>query len=70
VAGNMPHYLRTLVYASEPDMEWGPAKNENRNGRYIPKIDQSTSKYESDINNDGNTLATKAANIFHLELEL
>ncbi|CAF3356088.1 unnamed protein product [Rotaria socialis] len=70
VAGNMPQYLRTLVYASEPDMEWGPAKNENRSGRYTPKIDQPTSKYEPDINNDDTTLTTEAANIFHLELEL
>lgn len=37
----MPHYLRALKYASEPEVEWGPAKNENRFGRYQPKIDKS-----------------------------
>ena len=26
-----------LNYASQPDTDWGPAKNENRYGRYKPK---------------------------------
>jgi hypothetical protein len=49
----MPHYLRMLTYVLQPDTEWGPAKNENRYGRYKPKIDQSTAAYQSDVN-DGN----------------
>ncbi|CAF1230985.1 unnamed protein product [Adineta ricciae] len=38
--GTMPHYLRMLTYVSEPDDQWGPAKNVNRWGRYQPKIDE------------------------------
>ncbi|CAF4371826.1 unnamed protein product [Rotaria sp. Silwood2] len=68
VTENMPHYLRMLVYASEPDIEWGPAKIENRYGRYGPKIDQSTSKYQSSINQGENNLAFEPENTFHLEL--
>ena len=42
IAEPMPHYLRMLTYAREPDTEWGPAKNENRSGRYKPTIENST----------------------------
>ncbi|CAF2541459.1 unnamed protein product [Rotaria sp. Silwood2] len=30
----MPHYLRALTYASQPDKDWGPARKETRYGRY------------------------------------
>ncbi|CAF1230475.1 unnamed protein product [Rotaria sp. Silwood1] len=30
----MPHYLRMLTYASQPDKDWGPARKETRYGRY------------------------------------
>ncbi|CAF3973020.1 unnamed protein product [Rotaria sp. Silwood1] len=62
VAENMPHYLRMLVYASEPDIEWGPAKLENRYGRYEPKIDQTG------INHGDNNLTVESKSTFHLEL--
>ncbi|CAF4053272.1 unnamed protein product [Adineta steineri] len=54
---NMPHYLRMLTYVSQPDTEWGPSKNENRWGRYKPKIDQLPSTYQSN-NNDGDDIST------------
>ncbi|CAF3356174.1 unnamed protein product [Rotaria sp. Silwood2] len=31
---NMPHYLRMLTYASQPQDDWGPARKENQCGRY------------------------------------
>ncbi len=64
----MPHYLRMLAYAREPDVEWGPAKNENRYGRYQPKIDKSISVYQSDINDDNSNLAVDSENIFRVRL--
>ena len=30
----MPHYLRMLTYGSQPAEEWGPARKEDRYGRY------------------------------------
>ena len=45
---HMPHYLRMLTYAIQPETEWGPAKNENRHGRYSPKIDRSEMNAETD----------------------
>ena len=33
----MPHYLRMLTYASQPQDNWGPARKENRCGRYAIK---------------------------------
>ncbi|CAF1329947.1 unnamed protein product [Rotaria sordida] len=68
VIDNMPHYLRMLVYASKPDIEWGPAKIENRYGRYESKTDQSTSQYQSDIKHGNNNSAFELDNTFHLEL--
>ncbi|CAF3775149.1 unnamed protein product [Rotaria sp. Silwood1] len=68
VAENMPHYLRMLVYAREPDVEWGPAKPENRYGRYGPKIDKSTPKYQADLNPGDINLAFEPENTSHLEL--
>ncbi|CAF4968439.1 unnamed protein product, partial [Rotaria sp. Silwood1] len=68
VAENMPHYLRMLVYAREPDIEWGPAKPENRYGRYGPKIDKSTPKYQADLNPGDINLAFEPENTSHLEL--
>lgn len=62
----MPHYLRTLVYASEPDDEWGPTKNENRYGRYKPRIDQSIYKYQENITNDDNNTAVENKETFYL----
>ncbi|UJR35040.1 hypothetical protein I4U23_027816 [Adineta vaga] len=38
---HMPHYLRMLTYVSQPDDEWGPIKNENRSGRYKPKVEST-----------------------------
>ena len=38
VNGEMPHYLRMLTYAIQPETDWGPGKDENRHGRYAPKI--------------------------------
>ena len=37
----MPHYLRMLTYASQPDGDWGPANDANRVGRYAAKVDES-----------------------------
>ena len=44
----MPHYLRMLTYAIQPDTEWGPAQNENRQNRYAPKIDRPEMETETD----------------------
>jgi hypothetical protein len=30
----MPHYLRMLTYASQPQDDWGPARKEDQCGRY------------------------------------
>ncbi len=58
----MPHYLRMLTYARQPDMEWGPAKNENRYGRYKQKIDSSAATYQSDVNDGNNNFALDLEN--------
>ncbi len=64
----MPRYLRMLTYASQPDTEWGPAKNENRSGRYQPKIDQSTPIYQSNMNDGDDNLAFDSENILRTRL--
>jgi len=64
----MPHYLRMLTYARQPDDEWGPVKNENRYGRYKPKIDKSISVYRSDMNGGDSNLAFDSENIFCVRL--
>ncbi len=64
----MPHYLRMLTYAREPDIEWGPAKDENRFGRYKPKIDKSSYVYQSDINNDDNNSMLNLKDVFSIQL--
>jgi hypothetical protein len=37
----MPHYLRMLSYAKEPDDQWGPARDTDRFGRYSPRASES-----------------------------
>ena len=46
---DMPHYLRMLTYASQPEDNWGPAKKENRYGRYAPleSIDNHNKKMDN-----------------------
>ncbi|CAF1299631.1 unnamed protein product [Rotaria sordida] len=68
VIEHMPHYLRMLTYARKPDTEWGPAKNENRYGRYKPKIEQSTSINQSNINDSDNNSTLKFKNMFRTRL--
>jgi hypothetical protein len=58
-----------LTYARQPDTEWGPVKNENRFGRYKPKIDKSTYVYQSNItNDDDNNSMIDSMNIFRVKL--
>ncbi len=64
----MPHYLRMLTYARQPDEEWGPVKNENRFGRYLPKIEKSNNVYQLDISNGDNNLAFDSENNFRVRL--
>lgn len=70
---NRPHYLRALNYALQPDSEWGPAKNENRFGRYKPKLDRkfvdqvvvNNTATENDLDNDS---SFEMNNIYHIRL--
>ncbi len=64
----MPHYLRMLRYARQPDAEWGPAKDENRYGRYKPKIDKSSYVCQLDTNDGDSNLAFDSENIFRVRL--
>jgi hypothetical protein len=57
-----------LTYARQPDEEWGPVKNENRFGRYKPKIDKSTYVYQLNINDDENNSSIDSTNIFRVKL--
>ncbi|CAF1219759.1 unnamed protein product [Rotaria sp. Silwood1] len=52
----------------QPDTEWGPAKNEKRYGRYKPKIEQSTSINQTNVNDDDNNSAFKFENMPHIQL--
>ena len=68
----MPHYLRMLTYASQPDNLWGPAKDENRFGRYKPKkvkstIEQSFSMKNSDTD-DEDSIGMGAQNVYRVRL--
>lgn len=65
---SMPHYLRMLTYARQPDEEWGPIKNENRFGRYKPKIDKSAYLNELDMVNDNSNLTSNSKDIFRVQL--
>lgn len=56
----MPHYLRMLTYARQPDTEWGPAKDVNRFGRYKPK--------KEEFFNDDDDSSLNSANIFRIKL--
>lgn len=55
-----------LTYAQQPDVEWGPVRNENRFGRYAPKIDHSISKSEMTIDNAEHDSTLRSENIFYL----
>jgi hypothetical protein len=44
----MPHYLRMLTYASQPQDEWGPARKEDQCGRYEPMNLNKTEPVGSD----------------------
>lgn len=64
-----PHYLRMLTYARQPDNEWGPTKNENRFGRYKPKIDKSIYACQSDVGGDDDSnLNSDSEDIFRVRL--
>jgi hypothetical protein len=58
----MPHYLRMLTYARQPDIEWGPAKNVNRYGRYTPK------SVQLGANDGGSSLTLDSQKIFRTQL--
>jgi hypothetical protein len=50
----MPHYLRMLTYASQPADDWGPARKEDRYGRYEimnRKLDTRSTNFNENINN-------------------
>jgi hypothetical protein len=64
----MPHYLRMLTYAIEPETEWGPAKNENRYGRYIPKMKSSKDIHKLNNTEDESNLDVHPQNIFRIRL--
>ncbi len=64
----MPHYLRMLTYARQPDAEWGPVKNENRFGRYKPKIDKTNYAYQMNIDDDDNNSTTDSMKIVRVKL--
>lgn len=34
ISDRMPHYLRMLTYASQPELGWGPARKEFQYDRY------------------------------------
>jgi len=54
IANDMPHYLRMLTYASQPADDWGPARKENRYGRYEimnRKLDNRSTNFNENINN-------------------
>lgn len=66
----IPHYLRMLTYARQPDDEWGPAKNENRFGRYEPKVEKSNLVDQIEIKDvDVDRYSTQdSENIFRIQL--
>jgi hypothetical protein len=39
ISNNMPHYLRMLTYASQPQDDWGPARKADQCGRYTAAIE-------------------------------
>ncbi|CAF3491483.1 unnamed protein product [Rotaria sp. Silwood1] len=64
ISNDMPHYLRMLTYASEPQDDWGPARTEDRYDRYaainqrtmVPsehnkKLDNKSFIFDENINN-------------------
>lgn len=55
VSNRMPHYLRMLIYASQPHPDWGPARKEDQYDRYEPKIlEIKTNLNIDDSNNEEN----------------
>ncbi|CAF3666325.1 unnamed protein product [Rotaria sp. Silwood1] len=69
VLGWLMHGKQLTVFnMKQPDTEWGPAKNEKRYGRYKPKIEQSTSINQSNMNDDDNNSAFKLENMPHIQL--
>ena len=54
--------MRMLTYVRQPDKEWGPAKDENRYGRYTPRNVQLNGK-DSDSN-----LTLNSQSIFRTQL--
>ncbi|CAF1249713.1 unnamed protein product [Adineta steineri] len=46
ISNDMPHYLRMLTYASQPQDEWGPARKEDRHGRYEVLTPKTTEPIE------------------------
>ena len=55
----MPHYLRMIKYASEPEDDWGPSRRENQCGRYesLRELNDSSKK-----SLDGSIAATANVN--------
>jgi hypothetical protein len=51
-----------LTYARQPDIEWGPAKNVNRYGRYTPK------NVQLGANDGGSSLTLDSQKIFRTQL--
>ena len=64
----MPHYLRMLTYASQPEAEWGPAKDENRTGRYKPKAANAVTSSQSKVSMGDENFAFDSEHILRTRL--
>ncbi|CAF1064259.1 unnamed protein product [Rotaria sordida] len=65
----MPHYLRMLTYASQPDKDWGPARKETRYGRY--EVMNQTIENDTKPNNESIIINNENVNeAFDPELEM